>query len=89
MSPVLLIVYLGRPERFVFMLRVLKVTSPMSVGSWVLSAFGLAGALGAAREWLGVAGRAGRAAQAGGLVLVPVLSTSTAAPQRARLEPTG
>jgi formate-dependent nitrite reductase membrane component NrfD len=30
---------LGRPERFLHMLRTFKVTSPMSVGSWILSAF--------------------------------------------------
>ena len=41
-SPALLIADLGRPERFLNMLRVFKVTSPMSVGSWVLSAFGAA-----------------------------------------------
>jgi formate-dependent nitrite reductase membrane component NrfD len=35
-SPVLLISDLGRPERFHHMLRVVKVTSPMNVGSWVL-----------------------------------------------------
>jgi Polysulfide reductase len=35
-SPVLLISDLGRPERFHHMLRVFKVTSPMSVGSWIL-----------------------------------------------------
>ena len=29
---------LGRPERFVNMLRVIKLTSPMSLGSWILSA---------------------------------------------------
>ncbi len=34
----LLIYDLGRPERFLNMLRVFRVTSPMSVGSWVLSA---------------------------------------------------
>ena len=36
-SPVLLISDLGRPERFLNMLRVFKVTSPMSVGSWILA----------------------------------------------------
>jgi formate-dependent nitrite reductase membrane component NrfD len=41
-SPALLIVDLGRPERFLNMLRVFKVTSPMSVGSWVLAASGAA-----------------------------------------------
>ena len=30
---------LGRPARFVNMLRVFKVTSPMSVGTWILSAY--------------------------------------------------
>lgn len=31
---------LGRPSRFLHMLRVFKIQSPMSVGAWVLSAFG-------------------------------------------------
>jgi len=31
---------LGRPSRFHHMLRVAKVTSPMSVGTWILTAFG-------------------------------------------------
>jgi formate-dependent nitrite reductase membrane component NrfD len=34
---VLLIYDLGRPERFLHMLRVFRPTSPMSVGSWVLA----------------------------------------------------
>jgi formate-dependent nitrite reductase membrane component NrfD len=41
-SPALLISDLGRPERFLNMLRVFKVTSPMSVGSWLLLASGFA-----------------------------------------------
>lgn len=36
-SPALLVSDLGRPERFLKMLRVFKVTSPMSVGSWILA----------------------------------------------------
>lgn len=40
LSPLLLIKDLGRPEKFLNMLRVLKLKSPMSVGSWVLGAFG-------------------------------------------------
>jgi formate-dependent nitrite reductase membrane component NrfD len=40
LSPALLISDLGRPARFVYMLRMFKVTSPMSVGSWVLFVFG-------------------------------------------------
>ncbi len=35
-SPALLVSDLGRPERFHHMLRVVKVTSPMNVGSWIL-----------------------------------------------------
>jgi Polysulphide reductase, NrfD len=42
MNPVLLIKDLGRPERFYNMLRVFKVTSPMSVGSWLLALEGTA-----------------------------------------------
>src|SRR5262249_24572570 len=41
-SPLLLIRDLGRPERFLNMFRVFKVTSPMSVGSWILLASGRA-----------------------------------------------
>jgi polysulfide reductase-like protein len=39
-SPVLLISDLGRPERLLNMFRVFKVTSPMSVGSWILGVSG-------------------------------------------------
>jgi formate-dependent nitrite reductase membrane component NrfD len=48
-SPPLLIRDLGRPERFYNMLRIFKPRSPMSMGSWCLTAFGglLAGAIGA------------------------------------------
>ena len=61
-SPLLLVSDLGRPERFLNMLRVFKVTSPMSIGSWLL--FVSAGAS-------GDGGRAGEArpaeeARAGG-----------------------
>jgi len=41
---------LGRPERFVNMLRVIKLTSPMSLGSWILSAFSAGAAVAAAAE---------------------------------------
>jgi formate-dependent nitrite reductase membrane component NrfD len=40
-SPILLTWDLGRPMRFINMLRVFKYQSPMSVGSWIVSAFGL------------------------------------------------
>jgi hypothetical protein len=39
-SPGLLISDLGKPQRFLNMFRMLKVTSPMSVGSWLLSVAG-------------------------------------------------
>lgn len=41
-SPVLLVSDLGRPRRFLNMLRVFKPTSAMSVGSWILASFGAA-----------------------------------------------
>jgi hypothetical protein len=41
-SPLLLISDLGRPARFLNMLRVFKRQSPMSVGAWVLAFFTLA-----------------------------------------------
>ena len=40
LSPILLVLDLGRPERFLNMLRILKLRSPMSTGSWALSIFG-------------------------------------------------
>lgn len=39
-SPVLLVMDLGRPQLFLNMLRVFKHRSPMSVGAWILSIFG-------------------------------------------------
>jgi formate-dependent nitrite reductase membrane component NrfD len=57
-----LVADLGRPERFHHMLRVAKPSSPMSVGTWILTAYGPgAGLAGAAelmpgwlrRTWLG------------------------------------
>jgi hypothetical protein len=77
-SPVLLIKDLGRPERFFNMLRLFKVSSPMSVGSWVLSGFGATAAASAGRELLGILPVAGRAAQVAGAGLGPLLATYTA-----------
>lgn len=39
-STALLVADLGRPSRFLNMLRVFKLQSPMSVGAWVLATFG-------------------------------------------------
>ncbi|MDN6135354.1 MAG: polysulfide reductase NrfD [Brevibacterium sp.] len=36
-----LVADLGRPERFLNMMRVFKVSSPMSLGTWILSGFGV------------------------------------------------
>jgi len=41
---------LGRPERFLNMLRTVKLTSPMSVGSWILSAFSVGAGVAAVAE---------------------------------------
>ncbi|HJQ00062.1 MAG TPA: NrfD/PsrC family molybdoenzyme membrane anchor subunit [Jatrophihabitans sp.] len=49
-SGYLLVHDLGRPSRFLNMLRVAKPTSPMSVGTWILSAFGPAAGVAAAAE---------------------------------------
>jgi formate-dependent nitrite reductase membrane component NrfD len=46
-SPALLVSDLGRPDRFLNMLRVFKLRSPMSVGAWTLVAFSNAAAAGA------------------------------------------
>jgi formate-dependent nitrite reductase membrane component NrfD len=48
-SPPLLVLDLGRPERFINMLRIFKPRSPMSMGAWALTLFGnlAAGAVGA------------------------------------------
>jgi len=45
---------LGRPARFVHMLRVAKVTSPMSVGTWILTVYGPMAGLAAAAELTGL-----------------------------------
>lgn len=39
-STVALVADLGRPERFLNMMRTVKLTSPMSVGTWILAGFG-------------------------------------------------
>jgi hypothetical protein len=41
LSPVLLILDLGRPHRFIHMLRVFKPQSAMSMGAWILAGFGM------------------------------------------------
>ena len=41
LSPILLILDLGRPHLFINMLRIFKPPSPMSMGAWILAAFGV------------------------------------------------
>lgn len=74
----LLVLDLGRPGRFANMLRVVKPTSPMSVGSWVLAAFAPAAFGAAASDVTGRLPRLGRAAGAGAGVLGPAIATYTA-----------
>jgi len=50
LGAVFLVRDLGRPERFVNMLRVIKLTSPMSLGSWILTAFSGGAVVAAAAE---------------------------------------
>lgn len=70
---------LGRPERFLNMLRVLRPTSPMSVGSYILAPFSAAAATAAGTALTGLLPRLGRVAGAGAGVLGPPLATYTAA----------
>ena len=79
LSAVALVHDLGRPERFLNMLRVFKVTSPMSVGSWLLAAYGPAAGAAAASAVTGRLPRAGAAATAAAAALAPGIATYTAA----------
>src|SRR5215468_8501574 len=69
---------LGRPERFLMMLRVLKPTSPLSVGSWILAPFSGLAAAAAASQATGRLPRLGRAAGLGAAALGPAMTTYTA-----------
>ncbi len=51
--PPLLMADLGRPARFLNMLRIFKVRSPMSMGAWALTAFGNIGGAAVAADLLG------------------------------------
>jgi formate-dependent nitrite reductase membrane component NrfD len=78
-SPVLLVKDLGRPERFLNMFRMFKVTSPMSVGSWILLVSGGASNTAAALELLDALAPVKRVAGAVSLVAGPPLATYTGA----------
>ncbi|MGH2976780.1 MAG: NrfD/PsrC family molybdoenzyme membrane anchor subunit [Gaiellaceae bacterium] len=76
-SPALLISDLGRPERFHHMLRVVKVTSPMNIGSWVLLVSGGASTTAAVLELLDWLKPVKIAAEAVATLAGPLLATYT------------
>ncbi len=78
-SFVALIKDLGRPARFVNMLRVFKPTSPMSVGTWILSAYAPLNYAASASSLTGVLVPAGRASGIGAALLGSLVSTYTSA----------
>jgi formate-dependent nitrite reductase membrane component NrfD len=77
-SLVALIHDLGRPARFLNMLRVVKVTSPMSMGTWIVSAYAPAAMTAAATEVSGLFPRIGRLATAGAALTGPAVAAYTA-----------
>ena len=76
-SPLLLISDLGRPERFHHMLRVVKVSSPMNIGSWVLLVSGGASNTAAVLELLDRLKPVKLLAEGVSTLAAPVLSTYT------------
>ncbi len=70
---------LGRPERFLNMLRVFKVTSPLSVGSFILAPFSALSSAALASHLTGRLPLLGRAAGLGAALFGPPLATYTAA----------
>jgi len=69
---------LGVPSRFPNMLRVLKPTSPMSVGSWLLAGYGPAAGAAALSAVTGRLPRAGAAATSAAALLGPAIASYTA-----------
>jgi formate-dependent nitrite reductase membrane component NrfD len=92
LSFVALVHDLGKPSRFVNMLRVAKLTSPMSVGTWILTAYGTLAGLAGAAELAGRVGAlpaplrtparllaaSGRAAGLGAGLVAPAVASYTA-----------
>jgi len=76
-SPYFLIKDLGRPRRFLNMFRVFKVTSPMSVGSWLLGVAGGAATTAAALEAAGLFPRLQALAESVAGALGPGVATYT------------
>jgi formate-dependent nitrite reductase membrane component NrfD len=70
---------LGRPERFLHMLRVFKVSSPMSVGTWILTVYAPLNMASTASELTGRLPRVGRVAGLGAAAIGPAVASYTAA----------
>lgn len=70
---------LGRPSRFLNMLRVFKPTSPMSVGTWILSAYAPAAGIAAASDVSGLLPGVGSAATGSAALLGPAVAAYTSA----------
>ncbi|MFL5822876.1 MAG: NrfD/PsrC family molybdoenzyme membrane anchor subunit [Solirubrobacteraceae bacterium] len=79
LSPALLTSDLGKPMRFLNMLRMFKVTSPMSVGTWILTFSGGTTAVAAAHAWRGWFPRSARLAKPAAALLGLPLATYTGA----------
>ncbi len=78
-SPMLLTADLGRPMRFMNMFRMVKVTSPMSVGSWLLATSGAPIIVATVNSWTGRMPTAGPLAGPAAALLGLPLCTYTAA----------
>ena len=70
---------LGRPARFINMMRVFKPSSPMSVGTWILAGYAPLNVAATASAVTGRLPRLGRAAALGAASLAPAVATYTAA----------
>jgi formate-dependent nitrite reductase membrane component NrfD len=79
LSAAALVQDLGRPARFLNMLRVFKPTSPMSIGSWLLTGYGPAAGAAAASALTGRLPLIGRAATVAAAVFGPGVAAYTAA----------
>jgi Polysulphide reductase, NrfD len=70
---------LGQPKRFLHMLRVVKVTSPMSIGSWLLAGYVPLAGVAAASAVTGRVPRIGALATGGAALLGPAVASYTGA----------
>ncbi|MFI7427657.1 NrfD/PsrC family molybdoenzyme membrane anchor subunit [Micromonospora sp. NPDC049836] len=85
LSLAVLVADLGRPKRFVHMLRVVKPTSPMSIGTWLLSGFAPLVAVAALdevsgvlpRRWAELVGYLARPSGLAAVAVAPAVTTYT------------